>query len=368
MIKRIIYLSVFTIVLSAVLFSAYKIIRFSMNYKPEKIEYDYNLDYMNFDIEKKFLASLNYKISIKTFPYKKEDFNIIISEIKPNEKNIIEWRKWVKKGKRLILFYNSESDLKDNYNYPDNNTFDELEVNSNEELFADVRKIFVNSRAYIDLRNWKIFYNYNNVLLKNDYKILICRESYNGGEIIYIADNSIFSDYSLLKNNNAMLLNNLVKNYINDVIVFDQVYDSKEETGPRTPYFLFTGNFKYLFLQLILIAVIFFLVFIKRFGMPVDKESFERRSLLGHLEAAGLFFEKSRNPAVISRIFDRYFLFRLKNILKIRYLSKNDLFNEINKRYGLSKNEIELFSFDYNKNIVQKEINREKFIRKLKGI
>ena len=128
------------------------------------------------------------------------------------------------------------------------------------------------------------------------------------------------------------------------------------------------NKFKFIFIQIIILIILFILTFAKRFGPAIDKEKFERRSLLRHLEAVGFFFEKSKNPFTFISILDKYFIYRLQNLIKIRYLQKSNIINEIKKRYQIKPEDEDIFALNNEKNTVLRENKREEFIKKLKGV
>ncbi|MCK4798408.1 MAG: hypothetical protein KAT05_13595, partial [Spirochaetes bacterium] len=293
-----------------------------------------------------------------------------------NEKNLKKWRKWAKKDKkvRVILFcdkfFKKKSKELNSNSYYSNINFKDIKITrNNDSLLEGVKKLHINTNAYINSLDKKLFKN-NKLfpIIKYKGKTLIAKELLNDGEIIYISDIFIFSDKSILKYDNAVFLNNLLKDYHDRPIVLDNVYEKEKKIKEHIPFFLFMGNFKLIFIQIIIILILFFLTFIKRFGHALDKEKFERRSLLRHLEAVGYFFEKAKDPIVYVKILDKYFLFQLKKLIKIRTSLKIDIINEIKKRYVIDKNDEEIFLLNNRTNIARKEVKREKFIRKLKGI
>jgi len=372
--KKILLFIILSIIISFILIISIFIFQYTVNFikkhKKEEVNiknYLYN-EYDNLSIAKETLKKLNYKFENKIVPYKIDNYNIIISMVTVKPENINKWRNFIKKGKRLILFYNR---IKKNNSFEEkiiNFNYNEIKIKSSNLLLEDVDNLYINNNTIYE-DDKKIFKKKTENILTVNNNIKIVKEKINGGEIIYICDPNIFSNTSIIENDNIILLNNLLKNYIKDTIIFDYVMEEKqyETNEEKSKYFLFMSKFPFLLLQLLIITIIFFLTFIKRFGPPLDKDKFERRSLIRHLDAVGNFFEKSKNKSVFIKILDKYFLLRLNELIKIRYSSKNNIINEVKKRFDIEKNEEDIFLFNNANSIILREIKREKFIRKLKG-
>jgi hypothetical protein len=372
--KKIVFLAGACLILSIFILIIYRIAIYVRNYKSPETVYDENLNSYQYDIINRIVSKLHYLKKYKDFNYKKNEYSIIVSMIPIDEKIIDNWRKWAIKGKRAIVFYNRRYNAKkkeyENYSGEDIKSYSVKNVKINDMKFKNIKKIFLNSDKTL-YKGDPIFSKPLENLIIADNSIVMAKEiCAAGGEIIYIADQRIFSDYAILKADNALLLNDLLMDYYNKTIVFDNYieYDNNYVSDIKNPFFLFMGNFNFIFWQIIIIIIAFFIANIKRFGPWLDKDKFERRSLVKHIEAVGFFYEKSKNPFVYVNILDRYFFMRLKNIIRIRYNKRNDIINEVKKRYGLSREEEEIFLTNDYKNIVKKEIMREKFIRKLKGL
>ena len=392
--KKIILVILLSIFFTISLYVTYSFVDFVKTFKYEKKSFDNNLTYNKSSLKYQFLQKLDYKIEIKIFNFNKKNNKIIFVEKPISKSNLKKLKEWVSSGKRLIIFYQEEVDLstdyetledsnatdndiyddltsdyydkKDYYNdyYVSDNDFIVLDVNSTNKLFKNVKKIITHYNKSININNKSIFGENITPLLYNEDKIIIAKEKINGGEIIYIADQYIFSDRNILKKDNAQLLNNLAADYFKEKIIFDDSREKKEDEE-EPPFFLFMGNFKFLFIQLILILIIVFFTFFKRFGLIIDKEKFERKSTLYHLEAVGCFFEKSKNLQVITKRLDEYFYHKLKQIIRIGNIGEQHIFAEIKNRFNITKEEERLFKIDNYSDIVEIELKRLKFLKKL---
>ncbi len=369
--RRTIVLIILSIIVTIILIFIFLFIKFVINFKYTEESFDKYLTYSGKNKSIKILKKLKYKASRKYFNYKKEKYKIIIDEI-PIDKNLNDKKlkekfqkskEWVSKGKRLIVFYNSK-DNTDDFIYPDEKDFIKIKIKSKNYLLKDVNSLYIYKKSDLGKYNKNIFSNKLIPILKINNRIIIAEEKYNEGQIIYIADYYIFSDKSILKENNAVFLNNLLKDYYKDKIAFDQVIDIPKIEKKKS--FIFMSKFPFLMIQLIILTILFFLTFFKRFGPPLNFEQFNKRSILHHIEAVGYFFHKSKSLQSIVKIFDQYFLERLQKIIKFKSIDKQNMLNDIFKRYNLSNNEKKLFLMNNIPEITEIQHRRELFLKKLK--
>ena len=331
--KKIILITVISLAVSIIAVFSFLFVRYLINYKYADIPFDKHLNYDSFDEKNKILKLLKYKVTEKIFAYDKDKYNIIFVEYpltgksKNNFENVDYWKKWLKKGRRLILYFNPNDSSTDVLGLNENQ-FKTIKINSKNKLLNDVDSLYINT----DLDLNAIMGNLEPLVTDND-KIFIAKENYNNGEIIYISDFFIFSDKSIFKENNAVFLNNLLKDYFKQTIVFD---DFQEFIRPKQKQsFLFKDKFPYLIAQILLLMLLFFLVYYKRFGDPVELDKYKKRTITGHLEAVGNFFQKSKYISNIVKLFDRYFMERLKEIIKFRFTNEKDLISEVKKRFDI---------------------------------
>jgi hypothetical protein len=171
-------------------------------------------------------------------------------------------------------------------------------------------------------------------VLSGNGSTLLSMSTYRGGEIVFINDDLMFSDKLLLSKDNAVLLNNIFKDYYHTHIAFDISAGSPGKTPGKVSgeFFLAKGNFPYIVLQACLLALAFFLANFKRFGNILDYGKYKKRSIANHLEAAGNFLSNSGNTAALSSIFDDYFIEKISRLYPGR--SREELFGSLEKRYG----------------------------------
>ena len=369
--KKSIVLIILSIIITVILIISFLFIRFIINFKYKDEPFDKNLYYLSNTKQIKLLKKLKYKVSRKHFKYKKEKYKVILEEIpidkyldyKSLKEKFNKSKEWLSKGKRLIVFYNV-LDNTDDFIYPENEDFISLKVKSSNQLLNQINSVYIYKNCDLGRYNRNIHSNRFKPILKYNNKTIIAEENYNEGQIIYIADYYIFSDKSILKDDNAVLLNNLFKNYYKDKIAFDQVIDIPKIEKSKS--FLFMSKFPFLLIQIIIITFIFFLTFIKRFGAPLDFQKYKKRSISNHIKAVGNFLQKSNNLQAIVKIFDQYFFERLQKIIKTKTIDKKNMLNDIYKRYNLSAEEKELFISNNIPNITEIQKRRELFLKKLK--
>jgi hypothetical protein len=380
--KRIILIFLLSVILTLMIIVTYSIFRFNLEFKPVKEPFDAYLFYEN-NLRDRILKDLKYKVDQKYSNFKKEDYDIIFLDYpvnhyfmkkKPDE--IIDGlRKWCRKGRRAIVFFNSlanndnsqdivneddadkadASDDTDNYEMEDSMTV--VNVKSTDILFEDVGHLLINTDCDVRVKNAR-------AILQAGDKTIIARESVNdGGEIIYIADSYIFSDKNILKEDNAVFLNNLMKKYFAKRIAMDRNIDY---SVPEEKSFLEMGSFPYILMQIVLIGLAFFLVHFKRFGKPLDKDLYKKRSVVRHLESIGYFYEKCKRNDIVVKIFDQYFMERLQRLIRIRVSDEKNFKDDLEKRFGLTTDEMKLFDLNDTKDILDNQIKREKFLRKFK--
>jgi hypothetical protein len=369
--KRTIILILLSILASIFLLISFFFINHVINFKYEEEPFDKYLYYLDNSKIKSILKKLNYNAGRKYFNYKKDKYKIIFKEIpidkylnnKSLKNEFKKIKEWVSEGKRLIVFYNY-LDNTDDFVYPEESDFDVVKVKSNDQFLDQIDSLYINQKSDLGKFNKNIFTNKINPILKVEDRIIIALEKYNNGQIIYISDYFIFSDKSILKEDNAMLLNNLLKDYFKEKIAFDRVFEMPKIEQKKS--FIFMNNFPFLFMQIIIISLIFFLTFFKRFGQALDFDKYKKRSIINHLISVGNFFQKSRTFQSIVRIFDQYFFERIQNIIKFKSINDQNMLNNISKRFNLTAEEKELFIKDNIPKIFEIQKRREIFIRKLK--
>jgi hypothetical protein len=352
--KRVVLIFLLSVILTLAIVAAYSIFKFNVGFKPEKESFDTYLGYGENVRDRLLKNRLKYKLKTRYTDYKKDNYKILYMDYpltyyflkkKPDEM-LGKLRKWCDKDKRAIVFYNTDN----NFDLPDDMTDDKepaadissdqyddyesymdatsVKIESSDPLFEGVNYLTLNANCDINIAGYNL-----KPLLKVDEKTIVAREEINGGEIIYIADYHVFADKNILK-------------------------DEKS--------FIEMSGFPFIFMQLAILFIVFFLAYFKRFGSPLDMDLYKKRSVVRHLESVGYFFEKCRKDDIIVKIFDQYFMERLLKIIKIRASDEKNFISDLEKRFGLSKEDMKLFYFNNDNNIQENQIKREKFLRKFK--
>jgi hypothetical protein len=406
--KRVISIAFLSIVLSVIIWLAYSFVQFNRSFVYDDEPVDTHLHYNSNRLKHDFLKKAGYKVKTRIFPYRKNRHNCIIMDYQIEESTLDEYRNWLEEGKTLVLYYPGSWALPEAYNMAD----------SFEQLFNDVTEDFVENSANEESEELQALLD--QILIADDTfesqtpdgpdkmvsnvyslwtkrepavtramlqdmsgdvvplvtagdSILVAKERYNGGTIIYIMDIFLFSDRSLIKDDNTHLLNNIYRKHYSDGLLFD--YLNAPEMNNRgipmdnedkpLPWWL-VGNIKWIMLQLLVILVLFFLAGMKRFGKPMNKEKFERRSLLRHLEAVGFYFEKMGNPEIVVNRFDHLFLYELKKSMKGAPFTGADLVEEVKKRYDVTPEEFDIFVMNSTSRIAERQKKRLQFLKKLR--
>ncbi len=322
----------------------------------------------------KLLQRLGYNVRAHSFPFERGSYDVIVRRYRGGGEMDV-WRDWLKKGKRLVLLCR--------FTGGDGRT---RSVSSTHPLLRSVSKLSLDARA--TLENFPRLPDpaSREIVLGTGNAPLIVREKERaGGEIVYVADENAFSDRNLVRGDNFYLLNNCLVDHFNSPIAFDDAplpqssasrrgssswFDAAGDGGDV--FFLFRGNFLFLFLELLLLGLVFILAFWKRFGPVRDREQFARRSLLRHLDATGNFFEKTANPLVAVDILDRYFLARLRELLRLVSGSRSDIESEVKRRLppedAVDAPGGDVFSLNRKQNLTARDFQRERIISRLKGV
>lgn len=347
MTKKIVIIVVISIILLSSILFFYKFYKIIKQFKPSEIDYNNSLNYNSYRVKDKLLNKLKYKIKKQYIIYEKEKYNLIITE--DYVENIDKWKDWLKDGKRLIFFVK-----RDTFNID----IKKIKVKSNNEFFDSVNYLTINSNSDLNIKSKNI-----KILLKDNGKIHIGEENINNGKIIYISDKIIFSDKLLFESDNAKFLNNLLKEYFNETIVFDYVMSEKKEDKKES--FFNSSDFRFFLLHIIGFIIILFLVNIKRFGNPIDLDIYKNRSIDRHIEAVSNFLYNTKNKNVIIKILDQFFFYRLKKIFRCN--NDEDLLKIIREKIGIDNKQKILFELGNISDIYDITIKREEFLRNIKN-
>jgi hypothetical protein len=381
-VRWLVLIAVVSLVTSAVGYVVYRIAAVSASFTPPEANLAEEASSWSNSFALKLLGKLGYTVRVHVFPYQRDSYSLIVRRYM-DEDELETWRQWLGEGKRLILLCRNAAG--EGRPRP---------LASLHPLMRSVATLSVDPSA--TLEDFPLLPDpvLRETLLGTDDAPLIMREkARSGGEIVYIADNTAFSDRNLVTADNFFFLNNCLVDHFRSPIAFDYSSVSSSSHGSNADwfersgdgsgvFFLFRGNFLFLFLELLFLGLVFILVFWKRFGPVRDTEQFARRSLLRHLEATGNFFEKTSNPLVVVDVLDRYFLARLRELLRLVSGSRSDIEAEVQRRLpsldgapgegpaapGASARGADVFSLNLKTDLTARDFHRERIILRLKGV
>jgi hypothetical protein len=354
MMRKLLLIAFMSIVISAIIFLAFLFISaYSRKPSGKKIPYDTHLTYSDYDVMFALLRKMGYMVLIQDYSYEKKNIDCIVIDRAWNKKTFSSFKDWFGKNKRLVVFLDGKLNKKGR----------EIFVKSKNPLLESVDKLSIHTT-----KNEKELYSPNKIrfesVLKAEGQMIIAKAAYREAEIILICDPYLFADKNMLKAGHAALLNNLFKKYFHKFIVFDRtplVLEGKKagEKSKEPQSFITKGHFPYLILQLVLLALVFYLVHYKRFGNILDYQKYKKRSIRNHLQAAANFLFNSGNKEVLKNILDDYFFEKLTRLFPGR--KQEELIRELKKRY---KNyfSVDLFSKNQSSQLVEIETQRQKFL------
>ncbi|MBN1525794.1 MAG: hypothetical protein JW904_15055 [Spirochaetales bacterium] len=356
--KRLIPLFVVLSLFAGILgYGGYLLVSFFGSYEPKEKDLDRYLSAWETDISIELLKKLGYFPEIKLFNYNRDDFSCIV-KIKPETIEIAALREWVKEGRRCIIFY------ADDYDSPQL-----LRVYPGRQFTAEVNDLFCATDRPLDYEIMQTSRNAVTPIAYYKQHQYIAYERVHGGEIIHIANTSLITDKNILKSDNALFFNNLVKDYYNQIIVIEQIHQTSTEKweSEESDFFLFNGMFLLLLWQIIILAFVFIIINRKRFGPIVDREKYLQRSLIHHLEATGDFYEKTGKSFIVKDILDQFFYSRLRRLLRTHSTDTTELHSMVKQRFQNVAGK--LFStLVKRKNLEKQDTEREHLIKKLKGV
>lgn len=210
------------------------------------------------------------------------------------------------------------------------------EIDVHSSLDDDIDEFSYKSSLYFDKESK------GEILLGNSRGSLLLRDDFKQGTVYLLSDSMLFSNRSLVNENNAVFLNNLLKEYyMNSIFVHEPV--PVVTTSPVA--FLFRGRLFYLTIHLLLMGLVFILINVVRFGNPVMANPLARRTLQEHLNAVGYFYLKSNALHLADTYGVKYFVYQVKNILGIKKrVSIKKLVKIIQKYDSIHETENELLA------------------------
>jgi hypothetical protein len=262
--KWIILIVVVSLVVAAAGYLIYRIVRVSAAYAPPETSIEDNVNAWGDSFAPRLLGKLGYNVKVHRLPYQRDAYSLIIRRYRDKDE-LETWRAWLGKDKRLVLLCREGEE--DSLPRP---------LASTHDLMRSVKTLSIDTTTTLD--GFPLLTNpalRETVLEDGDAPLIIREKTGAGGEIIYIADNAVFRDRNMILGDNLYLLNNCLKDHYHTPIAFD--FSSPADTGggdnglvsigeQSDVFFLFRGNFLFLFLQLLFLGLFFILVFWKRFG------------------------------------------------------------------------------------------------------
>ncbi len=355
--KKALLIIFISVIIGSICFAVYKFLPlFSVKKTSVKSPFDRYLSYESHDLMMEFLRKLGYDITVQQYGYSMDLYSCIaVSDW--NKFNFSRIGGWLGKGKRLIVFFDSGSDY-------GKGGSKEIETGQQNQFLNGVKKVIIyGGRESLDTGEIYRAPGMTSIIpvLSDGRDILIAGASCNGGDIVFVLDDTLFSDRNILKSGNAVLLNNIFRDYYHKTIVFDQSKNIAEPAGGKfePEIFLFKDGFPYLLAQLFLIAVIFFAVNFKRFGNILDYDLYKKRSLSYHISAVSNFYLNSGKPEIAAGILDDYFFERIA-----RYFPGagfEEMKADLLKRYG-NRFSADIFERGGKAGTALKEKQRMKFI------
>ncbi|MBN2444205.1 MAG: DUF4350 domain-containing protein [Spirochaetales bacterium] len=178
------------------------------------------------------------------------------------------------------------------------------------------------------------------ILLGNNQGPVLLKNKYGNGTVYLLSDALLISNRALTDENNAIVLNNLVKKYYSDAL-FIREPEAFRAVHPIAP--LFRGKLFIITMHLLLMGIIFMLYYGIRFGNPLRKDPLARRTLQEHLNAVGFFYQKVRALHLADHYGLKYFLYQVKSVLGIKkHVSQTDLVLLLTRNYltGYTESEV----------------------------
>ncbi len=325
-----------------------------------KVPYDKYLAYDSHKLMFSLMRKIGYIITVREYDYNKDLHGCIVLLDEWNEKSFKRFSGWFGKNRRLIIFVGTGG-ISD----PQELLPGEIKVNGKSPFLEGVNSLEVFNGSGPSLEGIyepQGMSKIEPVIIKGS-SVILADASFKGCGIVFIGDDRIFSDKILLMKDNAVLLNNLFKDYFHTPIAFDQTRGTAgvpQVKEIKIENFIAKSNFPYLFIQICLLALMFFLVNFKRFGNVLDYNKYKKRSMTNHLEAVGNFFSNSRNISSIAGIFDDYFFEKLSRFFPGR--NQEELLDTLAKRYGDAVGS-EIFKRGHGRNTAKIEEKRRIFIK-----
>lgn len=353
---------VLALVIGSVVYVVYRVARASASFTPPEVPLEEQASASSNRLAKALLERLGYSVKTFTFRYNRDLYPVVIRSYHEDD-DWNAWRVWLEEGRTLVLLAGTQLGHKL-----------KMAVSSSHPLLENVGILTLNPALNLEDFNFPFDNSERVWVVTHEKRPVIMADRVGRGQVVYVADATVFADDGVLTADNGYFLNNCVKSRFPGAVVFDerdvhaqQLMDNQNASS-EPAFILFRGHFLPLFLHMVFLGILFCLIFWKRFGPARDLEQFSKRTLLLHLTAAGNFYEKTKNPAVFADILDRFFLFRLRDLLHVRGGTAKELEERTKKRLDLSMQDEDAFAVDHTRNLVARDDRRERIILRLKGV
>ena len=218
-----------SVLISSVVFAVIVFLPLLKHEAPKtRIPYDRYLKYEKHDLLFLLLKKMGYMVVIRQFDYDKELHKCIVLEENWNKNSFKKYSGWLGRGRRLIVFTGEIQEQADDASAEDNlPPPSELKVKGvASQLLEGVGSLSAEGTGWttpegIYVPGREGLNSHFEPLVTAGGAVILASSSYNGGDIIYIGNDTIFSDKLLFEKDNAVLLNNLFKEYFHTPIAVD---------------------------------------------------------------------------------------------------------------------------------------------------
>ncbi len=353
--KKALLLIFVSVVITFVVAVLYTVTDFSLSYKPENIEWDSHLTYLSGSFAVELLRKTGYyvKWGVKSKHFERSNTVIDLSIYSTNQlESLFDYYESVNvKDKSIVVLVQTSNESPD---------FEKQKPFSS-SIFKNIRSVYTASQLPSDsiLKEMPAGYDYTKMITVNG-NIFCLKTMVKGAEVFIIFDPHVFSDYSILKEDNAELLFAITGSNGKNIIV-----DNKSVNNNKT---VNNNNFNFFMIPLLLSLIAFIIVFfinnIRRFGNIPDYDKYKKRSFLIHLRGVGNYLSM-RKTEQISTILDAYFYEKLRKITRTEGNDADRMINDILKRYNLDSADYSfIYPIKYN-NLIATDNQRVDFIKKL---
>ncbi|MCP4181123.1 MAG: DUF4350 domain-containing protein [bacterium] len=286
----------------------------------------------------RLLEELEYEITFEeTYSVPEDDKSTIVYIDSLTDEILMEDQlsSWVRSGNTLVVFGNLVEQFLDG---------ESIEYGENEEIIFNNENIdpgdSIFASNYIPIEYLDSRGKQKKVIAENSDGGAIIVELMEGeGSVLIISDLSIFNNMNMHNSQNAVLLNNLFLELIdNPVYLRERV--SKALYAPSIVKELLGGKNFLLTLHLIIMLIMFIFITGKRFSKPERLEGKKLRKVTEHIKAVGLFYQKAGAYKLLDQIDSEYFKSVICKDKKPAHMNEQEFLDIISYKEGISNDEI----------------------------